>query len=56
MSSRLTGVDLSEILGEQTKILEEQKVVKIVKCMSVSQFFWGRRHVPELPLKVYAYE
>ncbi len=32
-----TGVDLSKILGGQTKILGGQKVVKSDKCMGVSQ-------------------
>ena len=32
-----TGVDLSKILGGQTKILEGQKEVKSDKCVGVSQ-------------------
>ena len=47
-SSRSTGVDLSKILGGQTKILGG-KVVKSDKCMDVSQLFM--RHVPGLPPK-----
>ena len=36
-----TGVDLSKILGGQTKILEG-KVVKSDKCMGASQLFGAR--------------
>ena len=36
-----TGVHLSKILEEQTKILEGQTVVKTDKSISVSRFFWG---------------
>ena len=43
-----TGVDLSKILGRQTKILGGQKVVKSDKCMDVSQLLG---HVPGLPPK-----
>jgi len=35
------GVDLSKILGGQTKILWEQKVAKSDKCTGVSQLLWG---------------
>ena len=37
MSIIVTGVDFSKILGEQTKILGEQKEVNSDKCMGVSQ-------------------
>ena len=46
--SKATGVDLSKILGGQTKILGE-KVVKSDKCMGVSQLLG--EHVPGLPPK-----
>ena len=36
-----TGVDLSKILGGQTKILEGLKVVKSDKCIGVSQLLGG---------------
>jgi len=45
-----SGVDLSKILGGQTKILWGQKVLKGDKCMSVSQLL-GMGHVPGLPQK-----
>jgi len=47
------GVDLSKILGGQTKILGE-KVVKSDKCMGVSQLLGGT--CPVCPPKVYAYD
>ena len=47
-----TGVDLSKILGEQIKILGEQKVVKSDKCMGVSQLLGARARAAP---KVYAY-
>src|SRR6218665_1006018 len=47
-----TGVDLSKILGWQTKILGE-KAMKNDKCMVVSQLMG---HVPGLPPNVYAYD
>src|SRR6218665_435577 len=37
-----TGVDLSKILGRQTKILGRQKVVKSDKYMGVSQLLGAR--------------
>src|SRR6218665_167524 len=36
-----TGIDLTKILGEQTKLLGGQKVVKIDKCMGVSKLLGG---------------
>jgi len=48
-----TGVDLSKILGGQTKILGGQKVVKSDKCMGVFQLFGGT--CPGCPPKVYTY-
>jgi len=39
-SNEITGVDLTKILGEETKTLGE-KVVKSDKCMGVSQLLWG---------------
>ena len=51
---QVTGVDLSKILGGQTKILGGQKVVKSDKCMGVSQLLGGM--CPGCPPKVYAYE
>jgi len=36
------GVDLSKILGGQTKIYGGQKVVKSDKCMGVSQLLGAR--------------
>ena len=36
-----TGVDLSKILGGQTKILGGEKVVNSDKCMGVSQLLGG---------------
>jgi len=47
-----TGVDLSKILGGQTKIFGGQKVVKSDKCMGVS-IIGGM--CPGCPPKVYAY-
>jgi len=47
-----TGIDLSKILGGQTKILGE-KVIKSDKCIGISQLLG--EHVPGLPPKVYAY-
>src|SRR6218665_4208753 len=41
-----TGIDLSKVLGGQTKILGGQKEVKSDKCMGVSQLLGG--HVPGL--------
>ena len=45
----ITGVDLSKILGGQTKISGGgQKVVKSDKCMSISQLLGARaRAVPK---------
>ena len=37
----VTGVDLSTILGGQTKILGGQEMVKSDKCMGVSQLLGG---------------
>ena len=48
----ITGVDLSKILGGQTKILGGQKVVKSDKCMGVSQLLGARARAAP---KVYAY-
>ena len=48
-----TGVDLSKILGGQTKILGRQKVVKSDKCMDVSQLLGARaRAVPSQSLRL----
>jgi len=46
-----SGVDLSKMLGGQTKILGK-KVVNSDKYMGVSQLLG---HMPGLPPKVYAY-
>ena len=37
-----TGLDLSKILGLQTRILREKKVIKSDKCMGVCQLLRGR--------------
>ena len=44
-----TGIDMSKILGEQTKIFWGQKMVKSGKCMGISQLLGG--HMPGLPPK-----
>ena len=47
-----TGVDLSKILGGQTKILWGQKVVKSDKCMGVSQLLGARARAAPLSLRL----
>jgi len=41
MDTPRTGIDLSKILGGQTKIFGMQKVVKSDKCMGVFQLLGG---------------
>ena len=48
-----TGIDLSKILGGQTKILGGQNMVKSDKCMGISTFLGA--HARAAPL-VYAYD
>src|SRR6218665_2322658 len=52
-----TGIDLSKILGVQTKLLGGQKVIKCDKCMGVYQLLGERVRAapPSLP-QVYAYD
>ena len=44
-----TGVDLSKILGGQTKILGDKKVVKMINAWAILNYWAG--HVPGLPPK-----
>jgi len=48
-TQQTTGVDLSKILGGQTKILGGQKVVKNDKFMGISQLLGARARTPPKP-------
>ena len=48
-----TGIDLSKILGGQTKIFGGQKEIKSDKCMGVSQLLGARARAAP---KVYVYD